>query len=62
MNNRGQRLAREAKAIQRKANRNNGKLSGREVARLTKVQGRIVKYQFDDSQEDDSYDEYQSEY
>ena len=53
--NRGQRLAREAKAIERKAQRNGGNLSGREAARLTKVKGRIVKYSSNDD-DDNGYD------
>lgn len=55
------RLAREAKAIQRKATRNGGKISGKERARLTKVNGSLVKYGADNDNEydNDSYDGYE---
>lgn len=53
---RGKRLQREAKAINRKAIRNGGNLSGREAARLTKVKGQIVKFSYEDAS-DETYDE-----
>lgn len=55
-NNRNQRLRREAKAIERKASRNGTKLSGRDRARLTKVNGQIVKYNTAEDTDTDGYD------
>lgn len=59
--NRAKRFNQEAKAIQRKANRNGGELSGRDAARLTQAAGRFAKVSaqtmFDDT-DTDNYGEY----
>ena len=49
---RNRRLAKEAKALQRKAQRHGGELSGKEAARYTKVRGSLVKYSIRDEGED----------
>jgi hypothetical protein len=52
---RSQRLEREAKALNRKQKRHGGTLSSKEAARLTQVNGRIVKYNMRDDEDDDVY-------
>lgn len=55
--NRSRRLAAEAKAITKKANRNGGTVSTRDLQRLTRVNGSLVKYSVRDSYDNqDDYD------
>lgn len=42
--NRSKRFQNEAKAIERKARRNGGIVTGRDAARLSQVKGRAVKF------------------
>ncbi len=51
--NRGRRSVAEAKAIERKAQRNGGEIHGRDASRLRRVKGSIVKYAIYDGDESD---------
>lgn len=56
--NRGKRAAAEAKALNKKAQRFGGQLSGRDAARLTRVKGQVVKYSIEDADDNYNEDEY----
>ena len=55
---RARRLAAEAKAIRRKFDRN-GNVSTKDIQRLTRVNGSLVKFGVRDSYDNDSHDNYE---